>query len=174
MKTVLAKLLSLILICSFTTVAAAQTPASVAPSITPQAATPLNLVVPVLPAIPEGPDIHSFLKKGAVAPFDGFLFDSPTALRWGNWLNLWKVRYQIDLEAQQKVCTATTTMLQEQLKIEQQRNAYVLDTYKQQLELERKKNDQPWYRSFEFGVGVGVVGSLVLVIATGYALGRVK
>jgi len=171
-------MLSLLLLCSFTTAAAAETPA--APPVTPQAvaappATPqLNLVVPVLPAVPEGPDIHGFLRKGATAQYDGFLFDSPTALRWGNWLNLWKLRYQIDFEMQQRVCSVNTDLLKEQLKAEQQRSAYVVETYRAQLELERKKNDQPWYRSFEFGVGAGVAGSLVLVIATGYALGRVK
>ena len=34
--------------------------------------------------------------------------------------------------------------------------------------------EESFFRSFEFGVGVGVVTSLALVISTGYALGNVK
>ena len=46
----------------------------------------------------------------------------------------------------------------------------MLTYYKDQLEAERKKNERPWYSSFEFGVGVGVVSTVVLVFVTGYAL----
>ena len=126
--------------------------------------------LPVNPAIPEGADVHQHLPKGAVAPFEGYLFDGPTALRWGNWLTLWKERYRIDMTEAQQVCTSKTTLSAELLAIEQRHNAVVLQAYQKELDLERKKNDRPWYRSFEFGVGVGIVATTAVVLVTGYAL----
>jgi len=154
MRRLLAKLLTVLLVCSFTSGALAQQPVE----------------VPVIPAIPEGEDHHVYLPKGQPAPYDGFLFDGPTATRWGNWLLLWKDRYRIDMSREREVCSIHVRLEQDRLKIEQQRSSEVLSQYKEQLNLERKKNDRPWYQSFEFGVGVGAVATIGLVVATGYAL----
>ena len=143
------------LLCSYT--AAAQTP---------------PVEIPVLPAIPEGQDQHTPINKGQQAAYSGFLFDTLTATRWGNWLVLWKERYRIDMQQERQLRAVDSTLAAERLKIEQQRSAAVISSYKEQLELVAKKNDQPqmWYRSFEFGVGVGVTTAVVLVLLTGYAL----
>jgi hypothetical protein len=155
MKRVFPRLSLPLLLCSFATAASAQQP-------------PVD--VPVIPAIPDGKDQHVYVPKGQPAPYDGFLFDGPTAARWGNWLVMWKERYRIDIQQERQVCGARVTLEQDRLKIEQARNAAVLAQYREQLELERKKNDRPWYRSFEFGAGGGAAATIGLVLVTGYAL----
>lgn len=161
MKRALSTLLSPLLLCSFTSAALAQQPAASASA---------SVQVPVIPPIPPGEDRHQFLPKGQSAPYDGYLFDGSTAVRWGNWLVLWKERYRIDMNEQRQVCGAQVQLGNDRLRIEQQRSTAVLTYYKDQLEAERKKNERPWYSSFEFGVGVGVVSTVVLVFVTGYAL----
>lgn len=158
MKPGLSLLLSLILAGFF-----------VAPAQAQQAAqAPRDVLIPVIPPIPEGQDVHEYVAKGQAAPYAGYLFDGPTALRWGNWLTLWRERYRIDMTEQRNVCSAQVELKQELLRIEQERARAVQVAFER--ELAAKKNDRPWYLSFEAGMAGGIVVGLAVVVVTGYSL----
>jgi hypothetical protein len=65
----------------------------------------LALAEPPLPApevvtYPPGDDKIVVVKKGDAAPYQGQLFDDSTALRWAVWLQQYKARYGLDMQAE--------------------------------------------------------------------------
>ena len=129
--------------------------------------------------IPEGEDRIVAVKKGEPAPYEGQLFDNPTALRWANWLRQYELKLDADLDYARKVCEAEIRYKGELLSIEEQRYAVVTKMY--QLEVAEKETQisqlrfelshTPWYRSTWFGVTVGAV-AMGAAIGTGYFLSR--
>lgn len=115
--------------------------------------------------IPPGDDKIVGVREGEKAPFTGQLFDPPTALRWANWLQQYKLRLQTDVEMQKRVCEADVKLGERKLEIEQEKNKVVTDDLRKQvalrdvrvLELEKSIDNPPFYRSFWFGAVVGVV-----------------
>jgi hypothetical protein len=124
-------------------------------------------------SIPPGDDKIAPLKKGEDAPFDGQLFDTNTAIRWGNWLEQYRVRIELDKETQQLIHQAQINYLNQVIKIEQDQYKQVTDVQREKIqELEKKAAEgEPWYESFQTGM---VVGALATVIVVGLSVGIVS
>jgi hypothetical protein len=130
---------------------------------------------PPVTAIPPGPDKITPLAAGDKAPFGGQLFDTPTALRWANWLEQYRVRLKLDVEAQQQLDQVQIDLLTKKLDLERaQYQTVTLDYQKQVAALQTELRDPPWYKSPLFGFTIGVVGTIAIVGVTAYALHAVK
>jgi hypothetical protein len=117
-----------------------------------------------LTPVPPGPDVISPLKQGAKAPFDGQLFDAPTALRWANYLQQCHLRLRLDVEEQERVDGLEIDLLRKKLELERLQYTQVTgDLQKKLFEVQAAVDNPPWYRSVGFGVVLGVVGSVVLM-----------
>ena len=126
--------------------------------------------LPPIQTIPPGDDVITPLRKGQAAPFTGQLFDSNTALRWGNWLQQYKYRLQWDVEKQVSVCRVEKTYRDELLAAEEKRAGAVekdlttrLERSEQaRLDAEEEARNPPWYSTTTFGVVIGVVATAVV------------
>lgn len=132
-------------------------PASAAPPI------PSFSVEPLKP-IPPGDDNIVSLKKGEPAPFSGQLFDGPTALRWGNFLEQGRVRLRLDNELYSRVTLAQKNYYEGVLSAE--RDKYRVVTTDLTTRLARAEWDRdhpPWWKSgwFTFALGVVVTGGAI-------------
>lgn len=116
-----------------------------------------------LPPIPPGADKISPLHKGDAAPYDGQLFDQLTALRWANWLQMYKLRLKADLELADKVCTADIELRDKKLAFEQEKYKTVVTALEKRV---AAAEDPPFYRTASFGFGMGVLSTVVVVVAT--------
>jgi hypothetical protein len=124
--------------------------------------------VPPIETTPPGDDKITTVKKDAVVPYDGQLFDPSTALRWANWLRQYKVRLHEDVLREQKVCKVKIDYEQKLVKIEKDRSktvttdlrARLVRSEKARLDAEDEARNPPWYRSIWLGLGAGVVGTL--------------
>jgi hypothetical protein len=119
--------------------------------------------------IPPGEDKIVPVKEGEKAPYGGQLFDNPTALRWANWLQQYKVRLHEDVELSEKRCAADMDAAQARYAITQRvlerqiaQQAVVIQRQDEQL-----AKPQPWYTTWWFGaiagsaITAGAVGSIV-------------
>lgn len=126
-------------------------------------------------SIPPGDDVIEPVKKGEPAPFSGQLFDTSTALRWGNWLQQYKLRLDVDVKAVEKVCKAELDYNTKLREIDAERNKRVEDDLRVRLVASEKRNavlydklnNPSFFRSAEFGVLLGVVSSTVVVVVVG-------
>lgn len=114
---------------------------------------------PAIVTFPPGTDKIVALKKGQEAPYDGQLFDTPTSIRWGNWLEQYQLRLKIDVEAEKKISVAQIEYMNELLKIERKQYETVTKNYQVRIvELEKKLNEpRPWYKSGVFQFTMGAV-----------------
>lgn len=120
--------------------------------------------------LPPGADSIVPLRMGQAAPFDGQLFSTETALRWGFWLQQYKVHLKLDVDTALKTCAVNQASVEKiqdlQLdanqKIQADLQARLLASEKARLVAEDEARNPPWYRSREFGVVTGVVGSVVI------------
>lgn len=148
-------------------------------------------VTPYLPPVPElklepippGEDNIVPLPKGAAAPFSGQLFDSATALRWGNYLEQYKLRLGLCYQQQQDLARLHQTYFDEVMKIEKESKGTIVADLEGRLrkmedknaELEVEAGQGPaWYNSLEFGVVLGVVGTVALVGLGAWAFDSVR
>ena len=135
-----------------------------------------------LEAIPPGPDKIQPLKLKEPAPYDGMLYDYDTALRWGNWLQQYRLRLKVDVEAEQQKCVvrlqaadATLSLHKEAHKAsDEDLRKRVLGLEKRNLQLGDELRNPPWYTTRTFGVLVGVVGTVAVVGLSVYALDRAR
>lgn len=120
-----------------------------------------NVLADPPPAIPPGPDKIVVVKKGQEAPFDGQLFDNPTALRWGNWLEYYRFRQALDQETYKEMDTAKSAYYKDIISINEKKYNDVTALQKKAIvELEKKAAEpDPWYESFEFGFGMGILAA---------------
>ncbi len=128
---------------------------------------PLQAFAQPVPTIPPGEDVITSVKKGDPAPYSGQIFDMNTSIRWANWLVMYKERLKLDVEAQQKICKAETELRDKKLAFEEEKYKRVVTDLETKL---KAAEDPPFYRTFAFGFGVGVVGTLAVVVATGYVM----
>lgn len=130
--------------------------------------------------IPEGDDLIIKVEKGEQAPYDGQLFSNDTALRWGFWLQQYKLRLKLDVETEQAKCKAKLDFKDTELKL--QIGKY--EAIEKSLETRLKRSEEraikwqdealnrSFFRSFEFGVIVGVVVSGVVAIAVAWGINQ--
>lgn len=118
-----------------------------------------------------GEDKIVVVKKGQDVPFDGQLFSPETALRWASWLEQYQARLGLDvarekelglievdyqkdlLEAQRRACDASRTDLLARLERSE----------KSRLTAEEAARNPAWYRTREFGLVLGIVGTVAAV-----------
>lgn len=138
---------------------------------------PKYSITPPIQTIPMGNDRIVPLKKGTAAPFSGQLYDPQTALRWANWLSQMRTRLVLDVQRERRACQAQTTHLDNLLQFEEERGATVEEDLRERLLAVEKRNaaladwiaNPSWFRSTEFGLILGVVGSTIVAVAVGVA-----
>lgn len=115
-------------------------------------------------SIPPGEDKIVIIRKDEKAPFSGQLFDTDTAIRWGNWLEQYRFRLELDKETQDSIHQAQINYLNQVIKIEQEKYKETTEVQRQTImELEKKAAEpDPWYESFQTGLVVGVVCTVVV------------
>lgn len=132
---------------------------------------------PPIQTIPEGDDKIVPVTKGEPAPFSGQLYGPATSLRWANWLVQYRTRLVQDVKREREVGNTEVTHLRELMEIEAERNAKVekslTDGLKQSeqrnADLQDQINDPSFFKSMEFGLILGVLGSVTVAVAVGYA-----
>lgn len=128
--------------------------------------------------IPPGDDRIVPLEEGEEAPFTGQLFDQPTALRWGNWLLQYKHRLKWDVEQEKKVCEVELDYRDRLLQVEKERASKVEKDLmlrleraeKARLAAEEEARNPSWYNTREFGVVLGVTGTVGIMALSIWAL----
>ena len=117
--------------------------------------------------IPLGKDKITSVRKGALVPYDGQLFDIDTAIRWGFWLQQYKYRLEADTKKYQQLCRVEMNFRDKKLTIERERNKTVekdlrnrlLRSEKARLAAEEEARNPPWYSTPTFGVVLGAVAT---------------
>lgn len=123
------------------------------------AQTPPPIVFQPITTFPPGDDKIVGLKSGQSAPFDGQLFDSNTAIRWGNWMQQYQLRLKSDVELQKQTDGAEITYLTDVLQLERTKYTTVTQDYQKQitaLDLQLSEAT-PWYKTQTFAFVMGVV-----------------
>jgi len=127
--------------------------------------------------IPAGDDQIEVLIQGKPAPFTGQLFSQDTALRWANWLTQYKLRLVQDVEYEKKICAAELNFKETVTFAEAERNKTINDDLRARIlrlegynaKLNEKINNPSFFRSTEFGLILGVVGSSAVAVAIAIA-----
>ena len=141
-------------------------------------ATALAQASPPIQPIPTGDDKIVPVREGEKAPFTGQLFDQPTALRWGNWLLQYKYRLQWDVQKEKSVCLVEVEYRDKVLQIEKDRARAVETDLMERLEraeaarlaAEEEARNPSWYNTREFGVVLGVTGTVGIMALSIWAL----
>lgn len=123
---------------------------------------------PTIQSIPPGDDKIVVVHEGEKAPFSGQLFDSATALRWGNWLEQYKAALSIEVARDQQICKANLDFDTKVAAIEKTRTDGIekdlrkrlLDSEQARVKLQDQIDHPPFYKEFWFQASVGVVVTL--------------
>lgn len=127
------------------------------------------LSAPLSAAAEEAPDDSAIvpIEQGERAPFSGQLFPTERAIRMGMMIEQLRLRLDADLERSQQLCDAHLEYRDQVLQIERERYTHDTGALEQaaeeladQLEEARRV---PWWRSWGFAFGMGVLASAVLV-----------
>lgn len=136
-----------------------------------------------LKPIPPGKDIILRVGKGEKVPFDGQLFDNVTALRWGNYLEQYRLRLQLCHQQQQQLSSIDQVYFDAMLASERKASKRVVDDLEARLHRVEDQNAKlqgelskgpPWYNTRSFGIGIGVVGTVAVVALSAWALSSVS
>lgn len=131
------------------------------------------LAAPTVVAIPAGSDRIVSLRQGEPAPFTGHLFDPPTAMRWGNFLEQYRVRLDVDVRSERERGQVEAGFWRTRL--EQDRGYYLVviqDQQRQIAQLQLPKADLAFYERSWFAFGLGVVTAGALFGVAAYASHR--
>lgn len=115
------------------------------------------------------------------APFDGQLFSTDTAIRWGFRLQTLRLQLETDVAREREICAAQNDLLETKMQLAADNQLFQLTTLREQLTAEHQMvldlntqlaeaNDTPWYRTWTFGLAVGIVLSGVLVGLSGWLI----
>jgi hypothetical protein len=133
----------------------------------------------VVQDIPPGDDHIVVVQEGKPAPFTGQLYSQETAMRWGNWIMQYKLHLTQDVKLERQVCKANLSFKDAVIATESQKaetiqgdlRSRILQLEKSNAKLAEAVNNPSFFRSTEFGLILGVVGSAAVAIAIGYAIG---
>jgi hypothetical protein len=145
-------------------------------------AEPPPLPAPQVVTYPPGDDKIAVVKKGDPAPYQGQLFDDNTALRWAMWLQQYKARYGLDMQAEQASCAVKLGHDADLAAIEAERTAKIeadlgqrlKETDAQRLKLEEELRNPGFFKQPGFWYGLGVGTTIVAVVATAYVVHETK
>jgi len=107
------------------------------------------------------------IERGQRAPFDGQLFPTEVAIRLGMRVERLQLQLTADVEREQDLCRAQLQFEERRLQLEQERRDFEIeqltDLVDQQAEELVAARTVPWYRTWGFAFGMGIVASLLLV-----------
>ena len=128
-----------------------------------------------LAPIPPGDDKIEPVAQGQPSPFSGQLFDSRTALRWGNYLEQCKTRLKLDVELQKKIGDIEAESLRQQLKLREEQHVLVVADYQKRLgEAQADGQNPPFYRTVWFGLVVGIAGTALAAGGAAWAISAAR
>ncbi len=142
------------------------------------AEVPLRLVkpedvklYPPLAELPQGEDQIVALRLREPAPFEGQLFSTDTAIRWGFWLEQWHQRYKLDIAYERNRCATSLQYQQRLLDASRDRASVIerdLNVRLLRSEAGRVKAEEHLYRpgffdspGFYYALGVATTAGLV-------------
>jgi len=119
----------------------------------------------------------SQLRKGQQAPFAGVLLSDISAARLFGEIKFSERECNLRLSRELKINTLQLTSqlnaLKLRLDIENTRTNALLGVKDQRIKfLEKNWRPSPWYESGEFWFSVGIVGGIIITVASAYALGQ--
>ena len=136
--------------------------------------------VPSPPSLPPGEDVITTLFEGGRAPHAGMLLSTDTAIRWTNRLTWWPEAFRLHLAEDAERHAATLSSHENQLRIVNASYEREIDGLRTNLrdavaryegELARFR-DPPFYETWAFAFGVGVlVPGIVVALVGGIGLG---
>ena len=140
------------------------------------------LADPPVQANPPGDDVITVVKKGEAAPYTGQLFDQPTALRWANWLQQYRLRLDLDVRREKDLClqqvqyevTLRDSERDRGRKVESDLMLRLERSEKARLHAEEEARNPPWYRAPLFNIGLGFVGAASLVGLSAWVIHTAK
>lgn len=114
---------------------------------------------------PPGDDVIIQMNKGEPAPYQGALYNVDTAIRWGYWLQQYKLRLKEDVEAEKRKCKVHLEFKDKELKLEREKNELIIDDLRTRLgraeegrlNAEDDARNPSFFKTFEFGLIVGVI-----------------
>jgi len=120
--------------------------------------------------VPEGEDKITPLPKGERAPYSGQLFSPDTALRWGNWIQQYRLRLKWESEYQKRTCDAEKSFLNKKLKLKEQAHdelmkdlrGRVIRLEQMNVKLKYELENPAWYNTRTFGVVLGVASTVLI------------
>lgn len=132
--------------------------------------------------IPPGDDVIVSLTNKQPAPFDGQLFDNSTAMRWGFWLQQYKLHLKLDVDKEVQTCGVKLDFKDKELKINQDQSKTITDDLKvrlQRSETSRLASEEAarhpaFWKTFEWGLMVGIVMTGVVVVVSTWGVGLLK
>lgn len=141
-------------------------------------ADPTPLPAPQVVTYPPGDDKIVVVRKGDAAPFTGQLYEDNTALRWALWLQQYKARYGLDMQAEQASCKVRLEHADNLAAIEAERTAKLEEDLRQRLKdtdalrikAEEELRNPGFFKQPGFWYGMGVGTTLVAVVATAVAV----
>lgn len=127
-----------------------------------------DVEVPSPPAIPEGEDVIDHVLRGAAAPYEGYILDVDTSIRWTLQREWWPAELERTLRAHALEIRILTESHERELTLttesyEREITGLREDIRRQAEVLARPAPTQPWYDTFGFGLVIGLVISAVLV-----------
>ena len=122
--------------------------------------------------IPPGDDNIVSVKKGESAPFNGQLFDTDTAIRWGLWLQQYQALTDLELQRANAVCKAELNYKQTISDIDSEKSALLnhdlVERLKRseegRLQAQAALSNPPFYRSATFQFSLGVLSTVAVVL----------
>jgi hypothetical protein len=105
------------------------------------------------------------LAEGEPAPFDGQLFPTDLAIRIGFRIENLQLRLEADVERAEALCRAHREYDAQVLQLEQERRDFEITQLRERVQEQAREIARPipWYRTWAFGFGMGILGSIILV-----------
>ena len=123
------------------------------------------------------PGVVTELRKGQHAPYAGILFSRDAAAKLYTQLKFSEEDCKLRIDKRLKITnldfSTQIKLLELRLKTEQDRSTKLLAVKNDRIQfLEKNLNPPAWYESGEFWFAMGVVGGILITVASGYALSQ--
>jgi len=108
------------------------------------------------------------LEKGQRAPFSGMLFPTEMAVKLGLKVERLEKHLTLDVDREKRFCQAQLEFGERLLQLETNRRDNEIEILRTQIADQQEMLDDPipWYKTWTFGLVVGVVSSVLLVAAS--------
>jgi hypothetical protein len=107
------------------------------------------------------------IERGDRAPFSGQLFPTELAIQMGFRIERLELRLQADVQRERDSCEVRLGFEGRRLELEQQRREFEIEQLTERVQEQHEElleaQEVPWYRTWGFAFGMGIVASLLLV-----------